>query len=323
MADTQRLVRLLEPTTAVKVMDIPENDSVKDIERYITSRVESLPVGRVAILRKSNASFLWVRMVMDELENVYSAESITHVLRDIPSGMVPYYERIVKAMGENKLEKHITVAVLTWVVGSSRRITLSELSQALTLDINTVLPNPKSAIEGLCGQLVKIHSSGTVDLVHATAREFLLRPTAGEFIISTPVAHKRIAMACLKLFSSREMQPPRNHRLMPQPRPRAEPSPLLDYAITQLFEHVHGASIETDELLLALDRFFKTNVLSWVERLAGKGDLDCLVQASRNLKSYLDRRVKHSSPLSDPENNLAKWSTDLSRLVTKFGEALL
>lgn len=124
MADTQRLSRLLEPTAAATVLDIPEEDIADDIERYITSRVGNLPVDSptdkeglaATILQKSNFSFLWVRMVMDEVENVYSTESITHVLRHIPIGMVSYYERIAKAMGENNLEKHITKAVLTWLL---------------------------------------------------------------------------------------------------------------------------------------------------------------------------------------------------------------
>ncbi|SPO04700.1 uncharacterized protein DNG_07385 [Cephalotrichum gorgonifer] len=181
--DIQRLTRPLEATCTISVMDIPIKDSVSDIERYINSRIENLPVDNAAekedlaatILRKSNACFLWVRIVMDELEHVYSKESILQVLEGIPEGMVPYYERTVGTMGENKLEKHITKAVLLWVVGSSRKMTLLEISQALKLDINTILPSAKSAIEGLCGQLVTVHgSTEVVDVVHPTVREFLL-----------------------------------------------------------------------------------------------------------------------------------------------------
>lgn len=326
--DMQRLQRSLETSASLVCVEIPVQDSVNDIKHYIQSRIDSLTSTADKeelasnILRKSNACFLWVRLVLDELENVYSSESIMKVLEKIPEGMLPYYERTIKAMSANKLEKHITKAVLVWAVASARKLTISELSQALELDINTVLPSARTAVEGLCGQLVSVDKdSGLVDLIHPTAREFLLSEAADEFMVSKPAAHERIALTCLKLLSGTEMRPPRNRRFRTQPR--AEPSPLLDYALTQFSEHIYTASSKTDELLVVMDRFFKTNALSWIERLAQNANLHCLIRASKNLKAYLDRRAKHRSPLSSQVRNIDGWSTDLSRLVTQFGEALL
>ncbi|KAI2615430.1 NACHT and WD domain protein [Hypoxylon sp. NC1633] len=293
MPDMQRLHRPLEDSAALTCIEIPVEDSIGDIECYINTRIENLPIDTVAdkqdladrILYKSNACFLWVRLVLDELEQVYSSESIVQVLQSIPEGMMPYYERTMRAMAENKLEKHIAQAVLIWTVASARNLTIAEPSRALNLDINTVLPSAKSAVEGLCGQLVSVsNSSGLVDLVHPTAREFLMSEAAGEF---------------------------REH------------SPLLDYAITQFSEHIYSASAETDKLLLAIDRFFRTNVLSWIERVAHKGDLHYLIRASKNLKAYLDRRAKYRSPLNSQVRNIDSWSMDLSRIVAKFGTVLL
>ncbi|KAI1488962.1 hypothetical protein F5X96DRAFT_684526 [Biscogniauxia mediterranea] len=85
---------------------------------------------------RANACFLWARLVLDELETVYSNESILQVLESIPEGMVPYYERTIAA--------------------SSRRLTVTELSQALWLDIGAQFGNAKSAVEALCGQLVLV-----------------------------------------------------------------------------------------------------------------------------------------------------------------------
>ncbi|KAI0839441.1 NACHT and WD domain protein [Hypoxylon sp. FL0890] len=330
--DMQRLYRPLEGSVTLSCIEIPVKDSMDDIERYICSRIENLPIDTIAdrkdlaskILQRSNACFLWVRLVLDELEQVYSNESILQVLENIPEGMVPYYERTIRAMAENKLEKHISRAVLLWTVASSRSLTISELSQALHLDINTVLPSAKSAVEGLCGQLVSTDTgSGLVSLVHPTAREFLLSEAAGDFRITKPTAHERIALACLQLLSSAEMQPPRNRRLLGANPSRKEPSPFLNYAMTQFSEHIYSASAETDKLLLAIDRFFRTNVLSWIERIAQKDDLHCLIRASKNLKAYLDRRAKYRSPLNSQVRNIDSWATDLSRIVTKFGAVLL
>jgi hypothetical protein len=142
-------------------------------------------------------------------------------------------------------------------------------------------------------------------VIHPTAHEFLLSEAAGEFTISKPLANERIALACLKLLSSNEMHPPRRgstQRLVAQDRP--EPSPFLDYALTQFSEHIYNASSGNDAVLLAMDRFFRTNVLSWIEKTALKGDLHILIQTSKNLRAYLDQRAKYRSPLSTQVKNI-------------------
>lgn len=330
MHDIPRLQRSLDSSAQVTCVEIPVQDTIHDIRRYIQSRIHSLPVDNDAdreklanrIVSKSKACFLWVRLVFDELENIYSSESITTILERIPEGMIPYYERTIKVMAANTLEKHIAKAVLVWTVVCARKLTILELSQALLLDSKTVLPGTKSAVEGLCGQLVTVdETSGVIDLVHPTAREFLLSETAGEFRVSKSSAHERIALTCLQLLSGSELRPPRNPRFLSHARP--EPSPFLSYAMTQFSEHIYTASSENDKLLAATDQFFRINMLSWIERLALNGNLHGLIRTSKNLKAYLERRAKYRSPLSSQVKNIDNWSTDLSRLVTHFGEALL
>ncbi|KAI1635845.1 hypothetical protein F4809DRAFT_642075 [Biscogniauxia mediterranea] len=164
VSDMQKLHRSLDASATVVCREIVPEDLIHDIERYIHDRAERLPVGRVSesedlvttLCRRANACFLWVRLVLDELETVYSNESILQVLESIPEGMVPYYERTVRVMSENKREKHIAKA----------------LSQALELDIGAQFGDAKSAVEGLCGQLVLVdEQSGLMRLVHPTARE--------------------------------------------------------------------------------------------------------------------------------------------------------
>jgi WD40 repeat protein len=330
--DMLRLYRPLQLTMSLLSIEIPVTHSMHDIDCYIRSRIENLSLHSTAdrdelasnLLRRSNANFLWVRLVLDELEKVYSNESMLQVLQGIPEGMIPYYERTTRAMADNKLEKHIAKAILVWVVASSRKMNKMELGNALRLDINTVLPDVKVAVEGLCGQLISVdENTDLVDVIHATAREFLLSEAAGEFMISKPRANERIALACVKILSSNEMHPPRrgsNRRPAAQDRP--DPSPFLEYALTQFSEHVYNASSETDAILLAMDRFLRTNVLSWIEKISSKGDLHVLIRTSKNLRAYLDRRAKYRSPLSNQVKNIDGWSIDLSRLVTKFGAAL-
>ncbi|ORY60895.1 NACHT and WD domain protein [Pseudomassariella vexata] len=334
VAEMPRVLKQMEGLV-MSLVEIPIPDTMRDIQSYVEARMDLLPIDSVdeknrlsgMILGKSGASFLWVRLVLDELQGVYGYESILQVLQEIPEGMVPYYQRTVGEMADNKREKHIAKAMLMWVVTAARPLSISELSEGLKLDINVHLPSARSAIEGLCGQLVTVdEQTGMVHLVHSTAREFLLSPAAGEFFISRPEAHERMALNCLRLLSSAEMQPPRNRRLLGQHRPgqiKRPESKLMDYAISQFSEHVFGASAENDEVLAALDRFFATTVLSWIEKVATKKDIHLLIRASRNLRAYLDRSLKYRSPLNRQVNNVERWATDLSRLTAKFSSALM
>ncbi|SPO01575.1 uncharacterized protein DNG_04248 [Cephalotrichum gorgonifer] len=257
---------------------------------FIRNRIELLPIELEEdkesltrrILAKSGASFLWSRLVMDELENVYGYETILEIIEGIPE--VP------------------------------------ELSHALQLDIKVHLPSAKSAIEGLCGNLLCVDKQGddVAHVIHNSTREFLLTDDAGDFKIARSQAHERMALVCLRLLVSPEMQPPKNRRLVNQKQPQRAPSLMLDYAITQFSEHVYFAPFESDDLLIALSDFLTSTVLSWVEKLAARNDLHRLIRTAKNLKAYLDRRARYRSPRHYVKT-IESWATDLSRLVTKFG----
>ncbi|KAH6651315.1 NACHT and WD domain protein [Chaetomium tenue] len=330
VAEMQRWQQTIGKSARVVSLDIPLQATLQDIHCFVASRIASLPGEDKAhreqlaqtIIDRSNASFLWARLVMDELENVYTYERVAEVLERIPQGMAAYYERSIGTMAKNA-DRHVAKAVLTWTAMASRKLTLSELSQALKFDLNIVLPNTKRAIEGLCGQLVSIdQNSDTIGLLHPTCREFLLSEAAGEFSISEPLAHEMIAMVCLRLLTSNEMRPPRNRRFLEEQRPPS--SPMLHYALVHFSGHVAEASPGSSNLLAAVDGFLKTHVLSWIERLAMGGNLHSITRASRNLSSYIGRTVKHRGPpMDDIENNISSWAVDLGRLVTHFGEALL
>lgn len=155
------------------------------------------------ILSRSNASFLWVRLVLYELEGVYGYESMISVLHGTPESMISYYRRTIAEMRKNKREMHISQAILTWTICASRPLTISELTEALHLDINVRLASTKMTVEGLCGQLMSVDKyTGIVQVAHTIAREFLLSDDAEEFSISKAKAHERLALilspaACL------------------------------------------------------------------------------------------------------------------------------
>ncbi|KAI0406840.1 NACHT and WD domain protein [Xylaria palmicola] len=317
---------------AVHIVEIPIADTMRDIRFYIRDRMGVLPIDKEEdreklseeILSKSNGSFIWVRLVLDQLDSLYGYESIWSVLQGIPGGMVPYYQRILGEMGKNEREKHISRAILIWTAYASRPLTVLELAEAIRIDINVYLPSAITAIEGLCGQLVSVDKhTGFVTIVHTTAREFLLSHEAGDFRISRSEANDRLALVCLQLLVSSAMQPPRHKRLVTQKRREQPDSPLLDYAITQFSEHILGSSAENDKILTEMNRFLYATVLTWIEKVAAGGGLRYVHQVAKNFKAYLDRRAKNNSPSNQTASTIASWAGDLGRLVTKFGGLLM
>jgi WD40 repeat protein len=304
---------------------------MKDIKLFVQNQISLISIDNneekehllSEILSKSDACFLWVQLVMEELLPLHIFETMMSVLQGIPEGMISYYQKTVTEMAENRREKHIVKAILLWVVCSTRSLTVFELSEALKLDINVRLPNTKVAIEGLCGQFVTVDKqTNLVHVIHLTAREFLLSDDAGEFKISKSEAHERIALTVLQLLVGPPMQPPRHRRLIDRRGPVHAISPLTDYSITQFSEHVFSASTESDKILAALNKFFTTTILSWIEKIATRKFLHHLIHVAKDLKGYLDRRAKYQSPLNRYVSNIDVWAADLSRLATKFGGAL-
>lgn len=325
-----KLIRQLE-NCAVHVVEIPIVDTMCDISLYVDDRVKALPIDTEKdrdylaqeILTRSNASFLWVRLVLDELEGVYGYESMISVLHGIPEGMIPYYRRTIAEMKKNKREIHIIQAILTWTICASRLLTISELTEALHLDINVRLASSKAAIEGLCGQVVSVDKhTGIVQVVHTTAREFFLSDDAEEFTISKTKAHERLALMCLQLLVCPAMQPPKHRHQLNQVRRVKPSSPLLDYAITHFAEHILNSSTGNDTLLAPLSQFLDTTVLSWIDRAATRGDLHCLNRSAMALKVYLDRRDKPKTSLDRRADVVASWAIDLGRLGGKFSQPL-
>jgi WD40 repeat protein len=309
--------------------EISIDDTNRDIALFLHSRIESLPVDTPSereelankILLKSGGCFLWVRLVVQVLEKTYGDKKIQTVLEAMPAEMGSFYERTLKVMSNTIMEKNIAQSILRWVVCSTRPLKAGELQAALQLDIGESVRSIKSSVEGLCGQLVYVDKNCAVQMVHQTARDFLLDNKSSEFRIEIGLEHERLALACLNFLCSDELKPPRNRRLLGARK--LDPSVFCDYACTAFSDHIFGASSEADMILVGLDKFLHTNVLTWIELIARKRSLYYLTRTAKNLKGYLRRRAKYLPPLGGQVATVEAWATDLIRLVAKFGATMI
>jgi hypothetical protein len=79
----------------------------QDIETYIERRtatgLTSLPHLRSTIVKtlvtKNGGMFLWVRLILEELEATHSIEAIEIALKSLPTGLDGVYVQILKTLG--------------------------------------------------------------------------------------------------------------------------------------------------------------------------------------------------------------------------------
>lgn len=314
-------------------LEISASDTVGDMQLFIESRIDRLAiedhesraslVGR--ILTKSNGSFLWVRLVMQELEHAWSDEGIEEVLNEIPADMDLLYSRTLENMSKVGRAAKLAKAILTWIVCASRLLTVDEMQCALKLDINETVQSLDRSIASICGQLVFVDQRLRIQMIHQTARDFLLQDGLdSEFAVKKSEGHARLAIKCLELLSRSQFKAPRTSiaKLATQSSSGRDLA-LSEYACAFFSDHLYKASSLQSEPWDALYHFLGSNVLSWIEHLARAGDLYYITRTATNIKAYLDRRAKHLHPMSQQVQTIEAWSVDMIRVSAKFRTILL
>ncbi|GIJ87379.1 hypothetical protein Asppvi_006285 [Aspergillus pseudoviridinutans] len=316
----------------VRAQLISTADTKEDIESLVRARANALIVESEAdraalaerILGKSEGSWLWTVLVLNELSDSHSEEEIRQVLAEVPKGMEDLYLRTLDLMSQARRGKRLVKAILTWATSVTRPLTVTELEEALKLDVNDIFPRLRESISALCGQLVAIDKFDRVQMVHETAREFLLNNSLNsEFAIDQADAHTRIARACLAYLAGEEMRPPRTNRRPISRTPAKKRSEFSSYASLKFSYHLMKANPLADDLLNLLNKFLETNVFSWIEAVARNRNLMPLIRTARNLRVYLKACSSQRPPLATDLQRVEGWITDLIRISAKFSDALI
>ncbi|TLD31118.1 hypothetical protein PspLS_02866 [Pyricularia sp. CBS 133598] len=321
------------PADNVRSLSITAEDTISDLSRLVDSKIPNLRVVSAdqrdtlaeKILRKGRGLFLWTTLVLEELELCHSMKEIDRVLEEIPRGMEHFYERTLETMSQASRGKHLSKAILMWVACAVRPLSLDELSAALSLDIRDTFPRFEESITALCGQLVVVDKSGRAQMVHESAREFLLSDiSTSEFSVEPGKAHMRISQVCLEYLTRDEMKPPRGGR---GPRllkdTRVSRSPFARYALEAYSHHLAMPSRPTSEPLALMENFLRLNVLTWIAEVADSGRLSQLILSSKHFKSYANDLSNRHPELKPRLQVLNQWAADLTRISSVFGPALL
>ncbi|KLU90348.1 hypothetical protein MAPG_09311 [Magnaporthiopsis poae ATCC 64411] len=318
------------PPSLVRIETISVADTLSDLRRLVESKMgvmaveaEDKPALSDKIVDKSKGSFLWTKLILKELSGCHSKNEIESILDEVPRGMESLYSRTLDAMSQAPRGKELSKAILRWATCALRPMTIAELNGALNLDIKDSFLSLENSITALCGQFVVVDKLGKIQMVHETAREFLMGGDHNsEFSIKKERAHTRLAQVCLIYLSGIEMKPPRPHRRRRHANQAATRLDFAIYACTAWSYHLAKADPCATDLLDTLELFLKSNVLTWVEAIAESGNLNQLIRTSKNLGRYLEACAAGPSPLEPRIGILRQWTADLTRLPAIFANAL-
>jgi WD40 repeat protein len=300
--------------------------SLRDIEGFLQARcpqlrdTESYQTFLSDVLSKSNGIFLWASLIVARLENIFTVEDMQETLQTIPSEMDGFYSRIADSILASP-SCDLASCILKWVICAPRPLTTGELAEAVKLDIDRTLTASSGQLETITGHLIFVDSQSRVHVTHETTSSFLTRRREGLWI-DRPMAHSKLAEVCLATLCGAEFAPPRTRRGA-GPMAKKSASPLASYAAVNFGYHLMHSSSAVDALLIQLNNFLRSNVLTWIERLAESGNLSVLQQTSYRLKAYLARRAEYHPPASVEVPTVSAWVNDIHHLVAAFHSGLL
>ncbi|KAF3394005.1 putative ankyrin repeat protein [Penicillium rolfsii] len=250
----------------------PDNDEYisSDIKHFISASIQELErvpyfdrireEVKLVLLERAQGTFLWVGFVIGELSKKNTCSGIMESLNQIPPGLDGIYSRMLRQAERSwrteSTRQNIIPDILRWVTVALRPLTLQELTtaMALTTEVTDVRVIRDQIL--ICEPILKIQSDDQVNLVHQSAREYLLRekpdddPKLEGFRIKAEEAHAQLGRTCLDVVERSNLS---HKRLDLENRSTLQNSPLLKYAALYWPEHL-GRSSTYSENDLSLSR---------------------------------------------------------------------
>lgn len=315
---------------SVSYQEMTTVDTQEDIRHLVEARMEVLPLQQPEqvtrqMMDKSGGSFMWVKLVLEELEQCYTDEAVQDALSQMPGDMNDLYLRMLGNIPSTPRAIKLARTVLTWTVCSSRPLTVDQLQCAIKLDISETAGNLERSVGQISGGLVFMDAFKRIQPVHLTALEFLVQQDRNiDFAIQKKEAHTHIATILLRYLSGDVLKP------SPQPTTRRPSRPelamnanLLGYAAQQFGYHLSASRSSDNALMNSLVHFFTTNVLAWIEYAAKATDLATINRTAAHVRDYLRRRERHVPPVDPKMQMVDGWVQDLIRIAAKFRSYLL
>lgn len=311
----------------VKHYGLTTEDTRLDLDIFFSSRMSHLIAGteenrtelKQKVLEKASLSFLWVSLIVQELEQIYSMESVERVLEQIPDQMDEYYKRMLKTVVKNKHAIKLAQSVITWTLLSMRSLSLDQLHSALKLDSGETVHNLEKSVSFITGQLIYLAPNNRIQCIHDTARSFLTEQNDyPDLTVHKQHGNSRIASICLRFLVDNLHESLQSTRL-----DVSECVDFVAYACEYFSDHLGNCSPDDAGLREMLTKFFNSTVLHWIEYLARARKVHCIAHTAKNLRAYISQCADPLDSVSLSNVALDSWAIDLLKLSMKFQSGLI
>ncbi|KAN0104101.1 WD40 repeat-like protein [Hyaloscypha variabilis] len=325
--ELQSSFQKLPSELGLRVISSDEGHS-EDFRRFVDQELEVSGTAefkeevKQRILKGARGNFLWMHLAIQKINGCHREADVEKALQQLPPGMEALYGRMAQSIADmqSETDKALSESILAWVTCSLRPLTVGELSQAMEKDTAEILDFQRSIV-GLCGGFVVVDNSSNIEMVHQTAREYLLSNPDSPFKVNRRAAHEKIFMRCLNCLMTFGLRAKIARNTTPE---------FLGYAATSWFSHLSSSPVGSKSVLAILMKFFKgASLLTWIQFLAQNRQLRALVQATTHLTSFAIKRRELDAERSPLERRIAEseiiesWAVDLVKIVGKFGTNLL
>ncbi|KAI4607631.1 hypothetical protein J4E83_009528 [Alternaria metachromatica] len=154
-----------------KLSDLPEHFEELDPDSSIMAHVKK------TLLEKSQGMFLWVSLVLESLDTVYSPEELRTIVDNLPSDLEALYAQIVTRLCSAPGAQSYggVPRIMSWICFSRRPLHKSELLQALSMfpdDVGSQMRStPVASILDHCKPLIEELPDSTIVPVHFSVKE--------------------------------------------------------------------------------------------------------------------------------------------------------
>ncbi|KAH9881601.1 hypothetical protein IAQ61_000327 [Plenodomus lingam] len=121
--------------------------------------------------------FLWVRLVLDSLETIYSPEAFRDVVKSLPSDLETLYERVLLRIcsAPGPQEYGGVPHIISWICCAQRPLLKHELLQGLAFSKNDAVNDarsiPLAQVLDHCKPFIEERSDSTIVFVHFSVQE--------------------------------------------------------------------------------------------------------------------------------------------------------
>ncbi|KAL8784999.1 MAG: hypothetical protein Q9195_008810 [Heterodermia aff. obscurata] len=217
-------IRIVESLKQYPVLQVSAVNLSNDMEIYVKGavrdRIESgdlivrSPELEAAIIAelttKAHGMFLWVTFQLDDLCEASSDAAIRQTLKDLPSGLVETYGRIMSKV-KSRADMEISTKVFMWIAAAKRPLQIDELQEAVAFDKNDEFWDSEKVpdsriIKRSCRNLIVFDDDASVRFAHHTVLQFIVSKsdqlhTNSQNCFDPRMASRLVAGTCIAYLS--------------------------------------------------------------------------------------------------------------------------